>query len=122
MNLTDRQEKALAALLLHPTQKEAAAACGLTERTLRNYLTDPEFKAAYQEAINGILRDITRQAQMAAGPALSALCDIIEDTETPAAARVSAARAALEYSCRLTEINDFSERLEALERMNTHDN
>lgn len=114
--MTPTKEKAIAALMTCPTKKEAAQKAGISDRTLRNYLADPDFQTAYQRAFTGIIEDATRQAQQTLSPALSTLREIMEDVEIPAAARVSAAKTALEYAIRLTETNDFAARLEALEQ------
>lgn len=114
--MTPSKEKALAALLTCPTKREAAQRAGISDRTLRNYLADPGFQTAYQKAFNGIVEDATRQAQQSLAPALFTLREIMEDAEIPAAARVTAARTALEYAIKLTEANDFAARLERLEQ------
>ena len=48
--LPRRQEQALAALLVAPTIRAAADQAGLGEATLRRWLRDPDFAAAYREA------------------------------------------------------------------------
>lgn len=120
--MTPTKEKALAALLTCSTKKEAAAQAGISDRTLRAYFTDPAFQEAYQRAFGGVVEDATRQAQKTLAPALSTLQEIMEDADIPAAARVSAAKAALEYAIKLTETNDFAARLEAVERMTQEGN
>ena len=47
---TNRQEKAIIALLNQPTMKEAAEAAGISEVTLWRWLQQPEFRASYMEA------------------------------------------------------------------------
>src|SRR5215218_8891671 len=47
--LSDRQAKALAAMLVTSTLTAAAERCGLTERTLRRYLKDPDYAKRYHE-------------------------------------------------------------------------
>lgn len=115
--MTPAKEKVLAALLTCSTKKEAAAQAGISDRTLRSYFADPEFQAAYQRAFGDVVEDATRQAQRTLAPALSTLQEIMEDVDIPAAARVSAAKAALEYAIKLTETHDFAARLEAVEKM-----
>ena len=115
--MTPAKEKALAALLTHGTKKEAEAASGISDRTLRAYFDDPEFVKRYQQAFSGVVQDATRQAQQMLNPALSTLREIMEDGEIPAAARVNAAKTALDYAIRLTDQNDLAERLTALEEM-----
>ena len=49
-NLTRRQEAAIAALLAAPTIAAAAEQAKVAERTLRGWLKEPVFQAAYRVA------------------------------------------------------------------------
>lgn len=113
--LTPKQQKALVALLTNSTKEAAAKAAGIESKTLRRYLSDPDFQAEYRQAFASMVEDATRQAQQTLSPALSVLREIMEDGDIPAAARVSAAKTALEYALRLAEVSDLAARLEALE-------
>lgn len=113
--MTPKKQKALLALLENPTKEKAAAAAGITSKTLRAYLADPEFQAEYKKAFAGLVEDATRQAQQAIAPALSTLRDVVEDGGENAQARISAARSILEYSLKLTEQNDILSKLQELE-------
>lgn len=112
--MTPKKQKALLALLTQPT-KEKAAAAGITSKTLRGYLAEPDFQAEYKKAFSGLVEDATRQAQQAIAPALSTLREIVEDGTENAQARISAARSLLEYALRLTESADILTRLDDLE-------
>lgn len=105
--MTPNQQRALQALLTQPTKAEAARAAGIDPATLRRYLHDADFIAAYKEAVHSMVEDATRQAQQALNPALSTLREIATDNEAGAGARISASRSLLEYGLRLTEINDI---------------
>lgn len=113
--MTPRQQKALAALLTSPSKAAAAKAAGIAPRTLRDYLADPEFQAAYRDAFGNMVEDATRQAQQAISPALSTLREIVEDREEDAQARISAARAILSHGLKLIETTDILNRLQELE-------
>jgi len=113
--VTTRQTKAIAALVSEPTKRAAAAKAGISESTLRAYLSDPEFQKAYQKAFTDLVSDATRQAQRSLSPALKTLQEIVEDTEEAATARISAARSLLEYGLKLTEINDILRDLEGID-------
>lgn len=115
--MTPKQQKALLALLTNPTKEKAAAAAGITSKTLRSYLADPAFQAEYKKAFSGLVEDAARQAQQAITPALSTLRDIVEDGGKSAQARISAARSILEYSMKLTETTDILTRLDELEKL-----
>ena len=84
---------------------------------MRTYFEDPEFCKRYREAFAQVVQDATRQAQQLLAPALSTLESVMADEDIPAAARVNAAKIALDYAVRLTDQNDLAERLTALEDM-----
>jgi hypothetical protein len=114
--LTAKQERALAALVTQPTQAAAAAAAGVDSRTLRRYLADPDFQAAYKAAFSDLVSDAVRQSQQALAPALATLREIAEDAEQPATVRVQASRSLLEFGLRFTETYDVLAQLQDLER------
>ena len=115
--MTHKKELALAALLTHPTRKEAAAAAGISVRTLQDYFNkDPEFMERYRAAFGELVQDATRQAQRAIAPALSTLTEIMEDKDEQASARIQAARSTLEYALKLTEQTDILDTLRELEK------
>lgn len=113
--MTPKKQKALLALLANPTKEKAASAAGITSKTLRAYLADPEFQAEYKKAFAGLVEDATRQAQQAIAPALSTLREVVEDSGEGTQFRISAARSILEYSLKLTEQNDIITKLQELE-------
>lgn len=113
--MTPNKEKLLAALLTSRTKKEAAAAAGISDRTMRSYFEDKEFCQRYREAFAGVVQDATRRAQQLLEPALSTLQTVMEDEEIPAQARITAARSIIDYSMRLTEQNDIMRQIDELE-------
>ena len=113
--LTGKQRKALEALLTWPTKSAAAAAAGISERTLRSYFTDQRFQEAYNSAVDDLVRDAARQAQGALAPSLAALRSIVEDQEASTSSRIAAARSLVEYGMKFTELVDIEKRLKALE-------
>jgi AcrR family transcriptional regulator len=113
--MTPNKEKLLAALLTSRTKKEAAAAAGISDRTMRSYFEDKEFCQRYREAFAGVVQDATRRAQQLLEPALSTLQTVMEDEEIPAQARITAAKSIIDYSLKLTEQTDILEQLRELE-------
>ena len=109
------KEKALAALLTSDTQAEAAKKCGLSERTLRLYLDDPEFYTEYQQRRQQLVTDATKKLQTYMQSAVDTLYAIKNDAEVSPAVRASAARALLEYGLKYTDAADLAERIAALE-------
>lgn len=113
--MTPKMQKALLALLTHPTKESAAAAAGITSKTLRKFLDDPGFQAEYRAAYSRLVDDAVRQAQKSLSPAIKTLNDIMQDTEANGQIRVSAARSLLEFSLKATEQLDILDRLTELE-------
>lgn len=113
--LSPKQNKALQALLTQPTKTDAAQAAGISPRTLRDYLANPEFQSEYKKAFGELVNDAARQAQQSLNPALAALRSIVDDPNQNSNTRIAAARSLLEYGLRLTEISDILTVIETLE-------
>lgn len=113
--MTPKQERALAALVLCPTAREAAKAAGLSESTLRRYKQDPTFLEEYRKRCNESLEAACTKAKSALPPAIERLNRIAQDDKQQPREQIAAARAVLEYGLRLIEANDFEQRLRALE-------
>ncbi|POA51337.1 hypothetical protein, partial [Pseudomonas sp. GW531-R1] len=69
-----------------------------------------EYRAARREVVG---HSIT-QLQRATGEAVEALRDVATDTNAPAGARVSAARAILDTSMKAVELEDLAARVDAM--------
>lgn len=110
------KERALAALLTSDTQSEAAKKCGLSERTLRLYLDNPEFYTEYQQRRQQMVIDATKKLQTYMQSAVETLKEITDNKETPPGIRASAARALLEYGLKYTDVTDLAERITELEK------
>lgn len=109
------KEKALSALLTSDTKAEAAEKAGISDRTLRSYLSDPVFKAEYQRRKRKLISDATQQIQKSMSVAVSTLRKIIQSKSSKDSDRITAARLILEFGLRYTEITDLLSRLEDLE-------
>ncbi len=113
--MTPKKQRALVALLTQPTKEKAAAAAGITSKTLRGYLDDPEFQAEYRKAFAELVEDATRKVQQTLDPAVAVLREIMEDRDENGQVRVTAARSVLEYGLKMTETTDVLSRLQELE-------
>ncbi len=113
--MTPKKHKALLALLTNPTKERAAEAAGITSKTLRGYLADPEFQAEYKKAFADLVEDATRKVQQTLEPAVAVLREIMEDRSENGQVRVSAARSVLEYGLKMTEQTDILTRIQELE-------
>ena len=113
--LSRNQERAIAALLVHPTMLKAAAAAGVGEVTLWRWLQIPGFKEQYRLARREAVSQAVGHIQGACSVAVVALTDISQDVNCPASARVSAARTVLELALKGVELEDLAVRVEELE-------
>ena len=113
--LSRNQEKAISALLIHPTMLAAAAAAGVGEVTLWRWLQIPEFKEQYRLARREAVSQAVGHLQGACSIAVVALTDVAQDVNCPASARVSAARTVLELALKGVELEDLAVRVEELE-------
>jgi len=113
--LPPKQQKFLGCVLTARTVEQAAKAAGFSERQCYRWLADARFDAALREARRTALRLATGQLQQAAGEAVTVLRCIALDAKQPAAARVTAASKLLDAAYRAAEVEDLTERLEAVE-------
>ena len=115
-DLTIKQERAIAALLACRTVVEAAKLARVGERSIFRWLKQDTFlshlRRARREALSGALGRL----QQVAGSAVDTLDTILDDKKATTASRVSAVRTALRFACHGIEIDDFEERLAAVER------
>jgi hypothetical protein len=111
---TRSREKAIAALLTHPTVKGAAKAAKVGERTLQLWLQDAEFLAAYRGARQKVLEVALSALQGATRQAVAALGRNLKCGKPPV--EVKAAAVVLAQAVRSAELLDLQERLAELER------
>jgi hypothetical protein len=115
-SLTPKQQKALQALLENPTTRAAAKAAGVGETTIFRWLAEPAFNRCYREARNHLLENTLTALQAASTDAVQTLRDVMRDTQAMVTARVSAARAILEFALKAKELLETEARLSALEQ------
>jgi hypothetical protein len=114
--LTARQYKALAALVSEPNIRRAAEASGVPERTLYTWLKDPLFDAEYRVMRRDGVRQATARLQHASAAAVSVLCQLMAKDTTHPSIRLAAASKILDLAIRAVELEDFADRLAAMER------
>jgi hypothetical protein len=115
--LTRKQEEALAALLACPTILEAAARIEVDESTLRRWLKQPAFRAAYRQARAQVLEAAVGRLQQAASLAVDTLVKHLA-AEKPGDA-IRAADLILQHAMRGAELLDLAERVDELEAILT---
>jgi hypothetical protein len=111
-----QKEAAIAALLVCSTVAEAAAQAQVGERTLHRWLNeDAAFQALYRDARRAVMQQVIASLQVASTKAVQTLKEVMADQESPASARVSAARTTLELAIRGIELDDLLVRIATLE-------
>jgi hypothetical protein len=114
--LSAKQLKAIEALLTEPSTTAAAAAAGVSPATLFRWLNDPVFDQAYKAARTRLLESTLTRLQSVSADAVQTLHTTLTDPLAQAPARVSAARAILEFSLKAREQLELQDRLAALEK------
>ena len=110
-----KRDEAIEALLSHRNVEEAARAVGIGANTLRSWMKQPEFDAAYREARRLVSSQAFARLQQGLPAAISTLFKVMLDPSTPAAAKVRAISVALEYAAKAID-EDTQARLTALEQ------
>ena len=88
-------EQIIAALLANGTITAAAAACGISPRSIFGRMDNREFRALYMEAKNDILREATHAINGKLSEAINAVGEIMNDPNTNPAVRLQAAQTIL---------------------------
>ena len=114
--LSNRQQRAIVALLECKTVAEAAASARVGERSLYRWLAeDAAFRAALSQAEGDLLATTTRRLLGLQDKAVKALEYLLEQGESEGV-RLRAAQVALELSLKLREQVSIEQRLTALEQ------
>jgi hypothetical protein len=116
LGLTGPQATAIAALLQEPTMQRAAEVAGVSVRTLQRWVKEELFRRALLRARREAFGQAVGLTQRLAPLAVATFAQVMKDPQAPAAAKVSAAVALLKFGREGIEMEDFAERLEALER------
>lgn len=112
--LRPRQVAAIAALLAHGKIPDAAAAAGVSTKTVYAWLKTPDFSAALRAAEADALRGLSRRLAGLGEAAADALRDALDDKQ-PIGVRLRAADLVTQRGPALAELTDLVARLEALE-------
>ena len=112
--ISRKQGAAIGALLAQPTISAAAESVGIGEATLRRWLKDVGFLAAYRGARRDALEHCVALLQKAGSDAVEAMQKSLQATSE--GVRLRAACAILDYSMKGVELLDLEERITALEK------
>lgn len=116
MEISQKKERAIIALLTEPSIKDAALIAGVGETTLFRWLKQPDFLTAYREARKEVITQTISRVQKASGKAVSTLYDVMDHEEAPHSSKVSAAKIILDTTFKLYELEELSVRIENLEK------
>ena len=108
-------ETLIVALLRKPSVRDAAAECGISERTAFRWLQKPEFQKAYTEARRGAVDDAIRELQGKAMLAVETLAKNL--TCGQPFAENAAAQAILTHAIKGVELQDLQAEIEAIKQM-----
>ena len=114
-----KDEIIISALLSNPTIKAAATSCGLSERTVYDRLSEPQFKAKFDKARVELLEQHCYRLQQLIGSAVEEMARIATDKENSAQVRLNASESIIRNSLKLTEQVDILRRIERLENSNS---
>jgi hypothetical protein len=111
--LTARQQRGLTALLASNSAASAAKQAKVAERTLRRWLAEPAFRAAYQHASRRMFDDAIGHLRAATGEAVRTLREaLLSDND---GVKIRAALGILDAAVKC-DLDDLIERVERLER------
>jgi len=111
---TRLREQAIASLLETPTIAAAAKQVGVDESTLRVWLKDPDFDAAFRDARRAVVSRATDRLARACADAVSNLTDVMANSDNDGS-RVTASKAILDYAYKAIELEDLAARIARLE-------
>lgn len=99
-------EQIIAALLNTGTLRAAAAAVGISERTIYDRMTSREFQALYKAAKTDIIRAVVFNITNRLREAVDTIADIMQDPGSSPAVRLQAAQTIL------NNVGKFAQRLQ----------
>jgi hypothetical protein len=115
--LNAKQQKAIEALLQHPTTAKAAKAAGVSQATIFRWLNEPAFAEAYREARQRTFEGAMTALQVASTEAVGALRRILNAEDAPIYVQLQAAKTILELALKAKETLETEDRLRALEEI-----
>jgi hypothetical protein len=107
-------QKLLLALACGATVEAAARQAGVSESTVYRRLDDAEFRRQLQTMRGDMVQRASGMLTAASMESVKTLI-VLQNTSTPPAVRLGAARSVLEIGIKLREVADLGERVKALE-------
>jgi uncharacterized protein (UPF0147 family) len=113
---SNKKDEAIQAMLSHSSIPAAAKAIGVGDKTLWRWTQKEEFQVELKEVRRSLVQHASVRLQTSMVEAVTTLRTVMNDSNSPASVRVSAARAVLDMGYNSIEAEDFEERLSVLER------
>jgi len=115
-NVSTKQYKAIIALLNGSTFTDAAAAAGVSRKTVERWRDDEAFFSELQRLSDHTLKDATRRLVATLDTAIDVLQDAMQNPDKPhQRIRLRAANYALSHAPKFMELSDIIQRIEVLE-------
>jgi len=114
-NLTIRQKKAIAALVIHADITEAAKEAGVSRDTIYRWMRSSDFKAALDEATTEAIGEISRSLVTLGIKAIQTIDELIYTFQTPPGTRLRAADIVLTKLLQVRELVNLENRVTELE-------
>jgi hypothetical protein len=111
-----KADEAIAALLTRPSIEDAARGVGVSEKTIRRWLQDPQFNARYLQARRDSVRQASARMQQATGAAGTIILRLMTDPNVPPAVRLRAAECVFDHAIKGVELDDIEARVAVLEQ------
>lgn len=113
MKVTD--EAILGALLATGSNRAAAKALGVTEKTIRNRLQKADFRERYEDLKNGMVEAVADEIAANLSGAVQTIVEVMNNPDNNASVRSQAAGELLRTALRYFEAGKFERRITALE-------
>ena len=114
-------ERIVLALLAAGNVRAAAQTAGVSERTIRARLKEPDFNKLLTEIKSQAVQTTTAALSDSMGEAVAVLRDVMTDTDNAAAVRLQAASEILRQALRFYTLADLEARISALEASQMED-
>ncbi len=109
-------EAIIAAVLSNSTNRDAARACGLSEKQFYTRLSQPELKAKLATARTQLLEGAASVIQARVGEAVETMANIMHDKEAPPQTRLNAADGIIRNALKMNETVDIQGQIAELNR------
>ncbi len=103
---SNKKQLILAALIAHPTVREASQACGVSESTVYHWLRKPAFVQEYETLREDMLRECARFFQTRMADAAKTTLDILSDSDAPPQVRLNAAKLFFEVGTKMIRFSE----------------